>query len=35
MILVLSDIQKRYAHEMSGLGLVYDGSEKKTGPGYW
>ena len=33
MILDLSDIQKRYAHKMSGLGLVYDGSEKKTGPG--
>ena len=35
MILDLSDIQKRYAETMSGLGLVYDGSEKEVGPGYW
>jgi len=35
MIIDLSDIQKRYAEQMSGLGLVWDGSEKKKGPGYW
>ncbi len=35
MIIDLSDIQKRYAVQMSGLGLVWDGSEKKKGPGYW
>lgn len=35
MILDLSDIQKRYAENMSGLGLVWDGSEKKIGQGYW
>lgn len=35
MLIDLSDIQKRYAEQMSGLGLVYDGSEKHEGPGYW
>ncbi len=35
MIIDLSDIQKRYAEQMSGIGLVWDGSEKKKGPGYW
>lgn len=35
MIIDLSDIQKRYAEKMSGLGLVWDGSEKKKGQGYW
>ncbi len=35
MIVDLSDIQKRYAEKMSGLGLVWDGSEKKKGQGYW
>jgi len=35
MILDLSDIQKRYAEQMSGLALVWDGSEKKKGQGYW
>jgi len=35
MILDLSDIQKRYAEQMDGLGMVYDGSEKQEGLGYW
>lgn len=35
MVIDLSDIQKHYAEQMSGLGLVYDGSENKEGPGYW
>lgn len=35
MIIDLSDIQKDYAEQMSGLGLVWDGSEKKKGMGYW
>ena len=35
MIIDLSDIQKRHAEKMSGLALVWDGSEKKKGQGYW
>jgi len=35
MVIDLSDIQKRYAQKMSGLGRVYDGSERKNGWGYW
>lgn len=35
MIIDLSDIQKRYAEKMSGLALVWDGSEQKQGQGYW
>ncbi len=35
VVIDLSDIQKRYAEQMSGLGMVYDGSENKTGSDYW
>jgi hypothetical protein len=31
----LSDISKRYAKKMEGLGKVHDGSEKEIANGYW
>lgn len=35
LILDLSDVHKKYAKRMEHLGMVWDGSEKEKGWGYW
>jgi hypothetical protein len=35
LVLDLSDIQKKYAKKMEHLAVVWDGSEKEKGWGYW
>jgi hypothetical protein len=35
LVLDLSDIQKKYAKKMEHLAMVWDGSEKEKGWGYW
>ena len=35
VVLDLSDISKKYAEKMEGLGKVHDGSEEEITNGYW